>query len=210
MFNPMMIPGMVQAGAGILGLFGKNRNKNPADVANATLGQIPGQVNPYYQPYINTGTNELSRLTGEYQGLTDNPGDVYNQLGSGYKESPGYQFALQQALQAQTNQAAKGGMLGTPMDQQQSMEVASGMAAKDYENYINHILGLHSKGLEGEQGLQTQGYDATNKYADLLSSVLGQQAANSYSGQAGKNQANNTNWSNLFGGMNSLFGNIGG
>ena len=180
--------------------------KNPADSASPYLQQIPGAVNPYYQPYINQGQQANQNLMSQYGELLNNPGDKFSQLGQGYKESPGYQFKLNQALQAGNNASAAGGMAGSPMHQQQSMQTANDIASQDYNDYINHILGLYGYGLQGEQGLGQQGYEASRGYGDILGSNLAQQGQLAYEGQAGQN----ANRSGLFNNLISGAATVGG
>jgi hypothetical protein len=191
-------------GSGIAGLFGKNA-ENPADKAMPYLNQIPGATGQYYQPYIAQGRQIDPGLQAMYGSLMSNPGDFYNQLGQGYQKSPGYDFSLQQALAAGNNAFAAGGMTGSPAHQFSQMSTASGLASKDYENYINHVLGLFGQGLGGEQGLSNRAYGASTGYGDILGSNLAQQANMAYQGQNAENQANQTNWGNIFGGFAKMF-----
>lgn len=172
-------------------------NKNPADAANSYLDQIPGQMNPYFQPYIDQGRQSGDRLNTQYDQMTQNPGEFFNQISSGYKQSPGYQYKLQQALSAGQNASAAGGQLGTPQDQQQQMGLANDIASKDYEDYINHILGIFGQGQQGQQEFQKQGFGASTQYGENLANVTGQKAQNAYAGQAGENARRSQNWSNL-------------
>jgi hypothetical protein len=180
--------------------------KNPADEAMPYLNKIPGAVSPYYQPYINQGQQANQNLIGQYGQLINNPGDKFSQLGQGYKESPGYQFKLNQALQAGNNASAAGGMAGSPMHQQQSMQTANDIASQDYNDYINHILGLYGYGLQGQQHLGDQGYEASRGYGDILGSNLAQQGQLAYEGQAGQN----ANRSGLFNNLISGAATVGG
>ena len=180
--------------------------KNPADSASPYLNKIPGAVSPYYQPYINQGQQANQNLMGQFGQLINNPGEKFSQLGQGYKESPGYQFKLNQALQAGNNASAAGGMAGSPMHQQQSMQTANDIASQDYNDYINHILGLYGYGLQGEQGLGQQGYEASRGYGDILGSNLAQQGQLAYEGQAGQN----ANRSGLFNNIISGAATVGG
>lgn len=199
-----LIGGIGSILGGLGGLFGKK--KNPADDANRYLSQIPGKMNPYYQPYINAGRGALDTLRSEYGNLLNNPSGVYGKLAQDYEPSKGYQFLLQQALNAGDNASARGGMLGTPQHQQEAMQTAQGLASQDFEKYLHNIMGLYQGGLGGMQGLEQQGYGASTDYGNMLGSVLGQQAQNAYAGRAGMNQANSQNWSNIFGGLGSIFG----
>lgn len=189
--------GLGTAAGGLFGLF--NKGKNPADVANNYLNKIPGQTKPYYQPYMDAGKDAMGTLNGQYGDLLS--GEKQNQLGANYKQSPGYQFALKQALEAANNASSAGGMLGSPMHQQQSMETAEGIASKDFNNYMQNQMGLYGAGLHGEEGLNTMGYNANKDYADLLGNNASQQAGYSYAGQAGKNQNQSNMLSNIFSGL---------
>jgi hypothetical protein len=180
--------------------------KNPADVAQPYLEKIPGAVNPYYQPYINQGQQANQGLMEQYGHLINNPNDMYSQFGQGYKQSPGYQFKLNQALQAAGNAAAAGGMAGSPQHEQQNMQIGNDIASQDFNDYINHILGLYGVGLQGQQGLGQQGFQASLGYGDILGSNLAQQGQLAYEGQAGQN-ANRTG---MFNNLISLGGTLGG
>lgn len=168
--------------------------KNPADAANNYLDQIPGATKPYYQPYIDQGRTAGNDLTGRYNDMLNNPGDLYNKFGAGYKESPGYQERLKQALQAVTNSEAAGGMAGSQEHQQLGAQKAVDMSSKDFEDYLNHILGIYGGGLSGEQGREERGFKASTGYGDILGQTLGTQGQYAYAGQAGQN----ANQSNLF------------
>jgi hypothetical protein len=211
------ISGLGSVAQGVSGLFGhKNKGAstqtNPADSANPYYSQIPEKALPYYKPYMEVGQDALRNLTTEYGRMTNNPEDLYNKFGSGYKESAGYQTRLQSALQAAQNASAAGGMLGTPQYQQQAAQIANDMSAKDYEDYLNHILGIYGGGIQGQQGIENQGYDASKAYANLLGNAISAQGQNAYAGQAGQNAAqaaqnaqNQQNraqsWGNIYGGL---------
>ena len=189
--------GLGQAGGGLYNLF--NPGKNPATDASNTIGKIPGQTQQYYQPYMDAGKGALSDLQNQYKDLLG--GNKQNQLGANFKEGPGYQYALQNALGAGTNANAAGGMLGTPMHQEQNMGIAEGLAGKEYDKYMQNQMGLYGSGLSGEQGLNQQGFDANKNYADQLANVLGQQAAYGYQGQKGQNEGHSNAMSNIFSGL---------
>lgn len=203
--------GLGTAAGGLFNLFGP-KQKNPADIANKYISQIPGQTQQYYSPYMQAGQGAMSDLQNRYKGLLS--GDVQNQLAAGYKESPGYQRALQQALQSGSAAAAAGGMLGTPAHQEQNMELASDIASKDFNNYLQNQLGLYGLGLSGEQGLNQMGFEANKSMADTVGNALSQQGAYGYAGQAGQNAAKSQGIGNIFGGLGmgaaSLFGGPGG
>lgn len=188
---------------GLAGLFGFGpKQQNPSDAANQYINQIPGQAKPYYQPYMDAGNQSMQQLM---QMLGQNPSDIYNTLGAGYKESPGYQHALKEAMQAQGNASARGGMLGTPQDQQLAAETGANAANKDFDNYMQQVLGLNTQKMQGLGQMTGIGYGASTGYGNLLSNVLGQQGANAYQGQKGQNETQSQNWSNIFNAIPWLF-----
>lgn len=206
-FTMMMIAqGIGAAGKGVAGLFG-NKNKNsPGNAANDQLDKIPGMTKPYFDPYMQSGQKNLSDLNGEYDTSVNNPNDIYNRLANGYKESPGYQMRLKNALQLGENASARGGMLGTPYDQEQAMGIGTDIASQDYEKYLEHMFGIYNQGISGKQGLENQGFDATTDYASLIAAIQGQKANNAAGGQDWQNRQNAANWSNIFGGAGAAAG----
>lgn|SRR3990167_2995241 len=192
--------GVGQAAGGLFGLFGGN--KNPAQQAQGYYGQIPGAVSPYYQPYINAGQGAMSDLQGQIPGLLS--GDVQNKLGASYQESPGYKKAMQDALGASGAASAAGGMLGTPAHQEQNMTLASDLASKDYQNYMQNQLGLYGQGFGGLGGLSQMGYGASTGLGDIMGSNLAQQGQLSFLEQMQKNQQQSGGFSNLAGGLANI------
>lgn len=194
--------GIGSAAGGFWNMF--NQGKNPATGASNMIGQIPGQMKPYYQPYMDAGKGALSDLQNQYKDLLS--GDKQNQLGANFKEGPGYQYALKNALQAGTNASAAGGMLGTPMHQEQNMDIGEGLAGREYQNYMANQMGLYNSGLAGEQGLNQMGFDANTNYANALANVTGKQADYAYEGQKGMNEGRSNAMSNIFSGLGTAAG----
>lgn len=167
----------------------------------ALLGMLMGKKNdPFkegkkyldegYDPYINQGKQIDPALMEEFMKLMNNPGDVMNKIGGGFKESPGYQFQLQQGQNAANNAAAAGGMAGSAENQQSANAVSQGLANQDYYNYLNKAMGLYGKGLEGNKEFSDRGAKAGMGKADRMSSMAYENAGN-------KNAANSDMWSNI-------------
>lgn len=174
--------------------------QNPANSAQGYLSQIPGTISPYYNPYINAGRDALGQLQGQYGNLMNDPGGMMNKMGQGFQKSPGFDFALQQALQGANHAAAAGGMAGSPMAQQQNMQLATNMGNQEYNNWMDRTLGLYGKGLEGMGGINQMGYNASNELANSLGQNLMNQAQFAYQGQQAQNQKSGTDWGDIFGG----------
>jgi hypothetical protein len=173
-----------------------------------TLQQIPGTITPYYQPYIDAGSGALSQLSGQLGNLVGDTGGVYNRLAEGYKESPGFKRSLEQALMAGTAAQAAGGMAGSPLHQQQNMGIASDIASKDFQNYLQNQMGLYGMGIQGLGGLSNLGYGAASGLADNLGSGLSQQAAMNYADQLYRNQQKSSGLGGIFSGIGSLLGGL--
>ncbi len=186
-------------------IFGSG-GSDPSKKAMPYLQQVPGTVSPYYQPYINAGGNALNTLQGQYTNLINNPGGELNQIGSSYQQSPGYQFALQQALYGANNASAAGGMAGSPQGIQNDETLATNLANQDYYNYLNHALGLYGMGIQGEQGLNQMGYNASDQLAKELSRNLYSEAGLQYAGQASKNSSSQGILGGLLGGASNIGG----
>jgi hypothetical protein len=123
---------------------------------------------------------------------------MQNQFGQSYQQSPGLNFAIQQALGGAGNAAAAGGMAGSPQHEQQNMQLASDIASQDYNNWMGNTLGMYGMGLQGQQGLANMGQQAGQQNADMIAQTLAQQGNLGFQGQAQKNQNQNSAFNNLF------------
>jgi hypothetical protein len=180
----------------------KGFGSDPSKDAMKYFDKIPGTVKPYYDPYIEAGQRQLPGLEDQYKQLMNDPGARMNQIGAGYQQSPGFQFALQQALQGSGNAAAAGGMAGSPMHEQQNMGIATNLANQDYNQYLQNAIGLYGQGLQGSQGLYNTGFNASTGLADILANNLANQGNLAYSGAANRNQF----WGNMAGNAAGLAG----
>jgi hypothetical protein len=178
-------------------LFG---GKDPSKEANKYLSQIPGRLGEYYNPYIQAGRGALGDWQSQLGGLIKDPGGRLNEIGGGYKESPGFQHALQQALGGAGRAAAAGGMAGSPMHEQQNMGLASDIASQDYNNWMQQALGLYGGGLQGMGNIAGMGLQASGGMADQIAQMLAQQGHNAYEGAKGRNAAMGGLFGSLLGG----------
>lgn len=196
--------GAAGIGGGLYNLLGKS--PSTLDAANKYLNQIPGAMQPYYQPYMTAGQNALGQLMGQYGQLTGSTGDIYNKLAGGYKESPGFQQQLQKAMGAAGSAQAAGGMLGTPASTMQSANIASDIAAKDFGDYMSRMQNLYTTGLQGLSGINQMGYGASTDYGNMLANILGQQSQYNVLDQAMRNKRRSQGIGQLAGGLGALGG----
>ncbi len=190
-------------GAGLISMM-MNNNNNPANAAMPYLDQIPGQINKYYQPYVNAGQTALNTVQPEFQNLINNPGGKLNQIGQGFQQSPGFKFALQQALQGAGHAAAAGGMAGSPEHEFENMQLATNLGNQEYYNWLNPATQMYGKGLEGTQDIFHQGQQASGNMAEQIAQILAQKGNLAYAGAENQNQAQNSMLNNITGGAGLL------
>lgn len=171
---------------GLFGMF--DEYDNPADDAMGYMNQIPGQLHQSFDPYINAGNRALPGLEGQYNQLMNDPGGRLNQIGQGYHQSPGFQFALQQALQGAGHAQAAGGMAGSPQHEQMNMELATQLGNKDYSDWIHNAMMMYGQGLQGNQGLYDTGANAGMRLGENLGSVMGNQGNLAFERRNAQNQ----------------------
>lgn len=188
------------------GLFGGGDYTNPADAAKPYLDQIPGVLQQYYSPYVDSGKRALGTLEGQYNDLISDPNSKFSQFASQFSQSPGYQFQYNQGMNAANNAAASGGMLGTPYHQQNASSMASNLANQDFYNYMKNILGMYGQGLGGMEGINQLGFQGAQGLAGGLSSNLMNQGGLAFQGQANQNQMS----ADKSGAMGNLIGMVGG
>lgn len=195
-------------GGGLANLFGFGQ-KDPFKEANKHYGQIPGMMKPYYDPYIQAGQRQIPGLEDEYSKMMQNPGDIISRLGSGYQQSPGFQFQLGEGQRGINNAAAAGGMAGTPMHQQQAGQMANNLANQDFQQYLQQAMGMYGGGLSGRQGLMNNGMQMGQSLADNLAAVMMNQGNLAAQSAINRNQQNQQGLGGLFGGLGALGGFFG-
>lgn len=163
--------------------------EDPSEAAQGYLDKIPSTIKPYYEPYVESGRNAMSDFQKE-TGRLLNPNQLISEIGGGYQQSPGFKFALQQALQGAGHAAAAGGMAGSPQHEQENMGIATNLGNQDYYNYMSNALGLYGMGYKGMGDMMHQGYKASSDLASDLGSALGSQAQLGYAGASNRNMMN--------------------
>jgi hypothetical protein len=186
---------------------------DPQKEANKYLDQIPGELRKYLEPYIKNGMISLDNLrgiSGEYESMYKDPNAIISRIGSGYQQSPGYQWRLNQGENAINNAAASGGMAGTAQHQQQAGQLAGDLANQDFQNYLEQALGVYRGGLSGRTGIEQdifgKGYGASGDLAASLANLLKGKAGLAYEDAAGRNKSNSDAWSSLLSNAKSIGG----
>lgn len=179
-----MLAGLGGIGAGLGGLF--MGGDDPSRSAMKWINKIPGEAHNLLDPWANYGRD-----------LTQDPGGRINKIGQSYQQSPGFQFALRQALQGAGHAAAAGGMAGSPQHEMENMGIATQLSNQDYNNWMQNAIGLHNLGF-------TQGQTASTNILDQIAQAMAQKGAYSYQGKAAQNAGRGSAIGNLIGGAGAL------
>ena len=193
-----------------MGLFSHD---DPYDEYADEISQIPGAISPYYQPYIDAGTDALNTLNPLYQNMLGNygglqqgynamfmhPDQVLNQMMSGYSQSPYYDYELEQGENAIGAAEAAGGMAGTPEHAQKNASLAENLANQYMQEYLKNAEmigrgGMRGKqqflnmGTRGEEGIYKSGMNASNQMAQAIADAMSSQAQAQYGSTSTKNR----------------------
>ena len=160
---------------------------DPSKNAMESLDKIPGTIKPYYDPYVNAGKNAIPGFQDMMKQLMENPQEFLSKMGQSYKPSPGYEWNKGQAEQSISHANAAGGLLGTPQHEQQNAEMVSGLASKDYNEYMDRIMKSLGIGAAGTESLINTGGKMSGDLATNLAQALAGKAGLQYSGQASQN-----------------------
>ena len=170
------------------------------------MGQIPGYLNQAYQPWMQGGQNQFQQAGNQYSQLMNDPGAMMAKFGSGYQQSPGYKWQVDQALGAANRSAAAGGMAGSPEEQQNIAGTVNNLANQDYYNYLNNVTGLYGQGLQGANYQSGLGYQAGNEYGQNMAQYLMGQANLGYANAQNQNQHSAGEWSGIGAGLGAIGG----
>jgi len=160
------------------------------DARNTVAGN-----NQYYQPYYDTGTQANTALANA-NGLNGAAG--YNDAMSQFRTGPGYQFQMDQGLDAINRGAAARGGLASGNNTVDIMKYAQGMADQSWQQNLNNLSGMANTGMQAAQGMAQN-----NQSLAQLASNYGSNSAQLQQGYgdrlAGNNSAlagNETNMAN--------------
>lgn len=139
---------LIGAGASLLGASMQSRAADRASDAQVEAAEknIKFQQGIYddqkemFQPYYNSGTNALNAYNYE-MGLGDKP-----QGHGGFQTTPGYDFRMQQGVNALEGSAAASGGLYSGRTMKALQDYGQGTASQEYGNYMNRLSGLAGSG----------------------------------------------------------------
>ena len=134
-----------------------NTQANAANQANQTQLQMFNTLQQNLNPYKQAGLPALQQLS---QGTA--PGGQFNSTFTPdqYTQSPGYQWQLQQGMNAMNNQANAAGMGLSSANLQSLGSYVTGAAQQDYHNAYNQWLSNRQSNMGNVMGLAGMGQNA--------------------------------------------------
>jgi len=155
------------------------------DLARETRDLTRQDLSPYYD----AGQQGLNALQYEL-GLGAQP-QGYN----GFQATPGYQFALDEGLNAVEGSAAAAGGLYSGATMQALQERGTGLANQEYGNYVNRLTSLAGSGQNAAAGMGA----ANQAYSNQAGNALGAYGNAAAAGAIGVGNAVNQGIGNYLG-----------
>jgi hypothetical protein len=197
------------AGASIIGsaisadAAGNAASKQAQSANNALANQqgVWNQVQNYFKPYVNAGQSAIENYSNALPGIAGNISNIQapqalNKFFSptDLVQTPGYQFTLNQGLQATQNGFSAQGLNNSGAATKGAAQYAQGLASNTYNQQLQNYLA--QQGQQYSQGLSNAQFGLGKQQAlnNMLFNAagLGQNAVTSLSG-AGLGSAQQTN-----------------
>ena len=190
--NPVMAglgaaQGFLGANGGIQGMIGGITGQGQTDaalraqqqgVAGANAAQLQGYTDSSQalQPYSQAGLNGLNNLTSAMPGLTANfdPSNLQN--------TPGYQFALNQGLNAINSSASARGLLNSGGTMASLNNYAQNAAGQQYQNAFNNYQAQNQQNYNMLSGIAGIGQNAAAQQVGVNTNYANQVGSNDMGG----------------------------
>jgi len=147
------------------------------------------------QPWIEAGRTALDAYMGEL-GLSD--AAKAGTFQSGFRETPGYQFQVEEGERGVMNNLAALGMRGSGAGMKALTRFRQGLADQTYNNYLDR---LSAASVGGQASVQNQNALGQN-FANSATNTINDSAAARASGYVGSANA----WSNALGNLTNQAG----
>lgn len=162
------------AGSMAAGAMQSGAVSDAADQANQTQREAQAQMRGDLAPYMNAGTNALAPAQS-LLGL--NGQDAATAAMANFQQSPGYQFQLDQGIRAVESGAAAQGMLHSGATLKALQDRGNGLAAQEFGNYYNRLMGMVQNGQNSAAGVGASGVQTAQGIAQTNASAGGAQAS---------------------------------
>jgi hypothetical protein len=166
-------------------LFGGGAEKEAADKNRALYNQYQSSGSGYLNTGYSNAKGDLNSALGAYKPLSDLAGkytagtDMYlNALGlngatgndaakAAFQTGPGYDFTLNQGLDALNRRRAAGGMLNSGNADIEALKFGTGLADQTYGDWLTRLSGVNQNALSATTGAAAGQAGAYGSLADL-------------------------------------------
>jgi hypothetical protein len=174
---------------GFFDFLGGGDDRNPADAAMPYLNKIAPMEKQYFDPFIQRGNTAYGKMAPQFDQMSKDPAAFLEMILGKYQPSKAYGLKRDEMMRAAGNTAAAGGMRGSGQDMVSEERIADTLLGEDMQQWLQNVLGIHGRGLEGESKLYDTGFDAAKSLTGDLSNTLGTQATLGFQGQAERNKS---------------------
>ena len=217
---------------GLFDIFSNDSAEKAAALANQGAQQGYNQLSGLYdqgRDAINTGYGNAAGLYGNLLNGVNAGANAYGnavgangatgqaQARANFQTDPGYQFQMDQGLQALNRTHAAAGNLSSGNADTDALKFSQGLADQSYGNYVSRLapyLNQQQLGTAGAAGVATGQGNALNQSYDLQGNAANQTQntmGNNLAGAELNNYKVGSNlWNAIGGGLNFLSGGVGG
>jgi len=210
-------------------LFGGGAEREAAERNRALTSQYGTDAQGYLKTGYDTSTGNLNQAIGAYQPLStlaagyNKGGDLWqdalgingaegNTRATGaFQAGPGYQFAMDQGLDAVNRRRAAGGMYDSGNADIDTLKFAQGLGNQEYQNWLKNLqasgqtgVGLTGQAAQGQAGGYTNLANLSQKYAGDQTGVIGNQLSSNVNSSNLQAQGEASGAKNLLGAGLSL------
>ena len=175
------IAGAAVVGAGATMVAGSKAAKAQKQAANAQVAEYRRQYDTSRQdmmPWLETGRGALAQLARLY-GIAGTDGSPDGDRYGGFTATPGYQWRLDQGVQAVERSAAARGLLRSGAAAKAIQRYGEGLASSEYGAYADRLAQLAGIGQASAAQTSASGMAATSGIAQALGAA-GNARASSY------------------------------
>lgn len=203
---------MASFGEGLGAVIGAGNAAGRLDDAQRETANIAGGALGATAPYNTFGQSFLPKATGAIDAIQDRAGDVkgYDEFMADYQASPGAQYIIGQANEAQNNSAAARGKLLSGGNMRSLATINQGLSSTfANQAYDQYLKGDSQQFGQLEQALGNMfsaigvGTTATGQQAQISAAQMNAQAAIAKS-QAENDRAKGSGFGSMFSGIGSL------
>lgn len=180
----------------LLGIGGGSPAPAAGQAVRATQATVNPNANTYGEPILSRPSTWLTAMNRTATTTQPTAQEQYQTAFDNYKNSTGYQFRLNQGLNAVNSGYAGAGTLKSGAAMKAINDYGQGMASQEFGNYLNALGNQQALGFSAASAQAGVGQN----YANNIGNIAMQNGAN----QANAALASSQNWANALGSVGSI------